>query len=111
MRTYKEISLEFGVPIHILTQRAYKLKFKAYKRGMFNVYTDEQVWELVNYESRQKNKRNHRRKLAIIEFYWKLKTANKVAEFLNISKTTVSNTIKEYLETGCVTVESKLNGQ
>ena len=111
MRTYKEISLEFGIPIYILTQRAYKLKFKAYKKGMFNVYTDEQVWELVNYESRQKNKKNHRRKLAVIEFYWKLKTANKVAEFLNLDRTMVSQTIKEYFETGFVIVESKMNEQ
>lgn len=109
MRTYKQISQEFGIDLHILTQRVHKLKLEAYKKGRENVYTDEQVWQITNYQSRQKNKKNDKRKLAIIEFYWKLKTSNKVAEFLNIDRTTVSNTIKEYLNTGFVVVESKIN--
>jgi len=112
-KTYKQISEENSISITTLTRRVHLLKIKGLFVGREITFTDQQIQELLSYNPRahfeRMDKRNHPRKLAIIEFYLKRKSGRKVAEFMNISRYIVDAAIKEYKTTGTITVESKLS--
>lgn len=112
-KTYKQISEENNIPTTTLTRRVHLLEIKGLFVGREITFTEQQIQELLSYNPRahfeRMDKRNHPRKLAIIEFYLKRKSGRKVAEFMNISRYIVDAAIKEYKTTGTITVESKLS--
>lgn len=113
--TYKDIEKKYGISYSILTDRVRFLGIKGRFKDKKVVFNREQVDDIVNYSSRRQNKKtsndNHSRKFKIIEFYLKGRSGRKVAEFLNMNRKVVYAAIKEYNETGCIIVESKLNNK
>lgn len=111
--TYIQISEKYNVKVSLLTRRVHILNIKGIFVGRKITFNKKQITEILNYNPRahfdRKNAKNHPRKLAIIEFYLKRKSGRKVSEFLNISRYIVDAAIKEYNQTGFVTIESKLN--
>lgn len=111
--TYKEISLEHNIKISILTRRVNILRIKGIFKGRQIDFNKNQIKQLLEYNPKahfeKRNNTNHSRKLAIIEFYQKLKSGRRVATFLHLSRPIVDATIKEYNQTGFITVESKMN--
>lgn len=110
---YEEISKKYNIKVSILTRRVHVLKIKGVFKGRKVYFTKNQISQLIEYNPRFHFERgsniNHSRKLSIIEFYNKLKSGRKVAAFLHISRPIVDAAIKEYNETGSITVESRLN--
>lgn len=111
--TYKEISVKYKIPITTLYRRVHVLRIEGkFKEGKM-AFTKKQVSEIINYVPvifpEHKKTGHHVRKIAIIEFYNKFGGVNKVSRMLNIPRGAVGEAIKEYKETGCITVASKLN--
>lgn len=111
--TYKEISTKYNIPISVLYRRAHVLRLEGKFKGVNIDFNKHQVLELVNYVPvifpESKKVENHVRKIAIIEFYMKFGGVNRVSRMLNIDRGAVGKAIKEYEETGCIVVASKLN--
>jgi hypothetical protein len=111
--TYRQITEKHNINYSTISRRVFLLKIKGLYVGREIRFTQEQVDEIVAYNPRahfeRRCKKNHPRKLRIIEFYLKRKSARKVAEFMNISRSIVDEAINEYKETGFIVVESKLS--
>lgn len=106
MATYNQISKKYGIEKKQLYRAVYGLKIKNTKKD----FTAKEIFEIINYKPPgQSNKKYDRRKITIIEFYEKWGSGRKVAIFLNIERRFVLAAIKEYKETGCLIIESKLN--
>ncbi len=111
--TYKEISTKYNIPVSALYHRVHVLRIEGKFKGVHLTFTKNQVLQLINYVPvifpESKKVKNHVRKIAIIEFYLKFGGVNRVSRMLNINRTAVGNAIKEFEETGCIVVASKLN--
>lgn len=111
--TYKEIEKKYDIKYHDLTDRVGALGIKGKFKSKILHFSKAQVQEILTFAPKKKIKKmsreNHVRKLKIIEFYLKLGSARKTADFLNIGWRIIYPAVREYNETGCVTVESKLN--
>lgn len=111
--TYKEISAKYKIPITTLYRRAHVLRLEGKFKGVNITFNKNQISQLVNYVPvifpESKKTQNHVRKIAIIEFYLKFGGVNRVSRMLNIPRAAVGKAVKEYEETGCITVTSKLN--
>jgi transposase len=110
---YQEISKKYNIKVSVLTRRVSLLKIKGIFKGRKIYFSDGQINQMLEYDTRHhfkiRDNSNHPRKLAFIEFYLKFKSGRRVATFLNTSRKLVDAAIKEYNETGFITVESKLN--
>lgn len=114
--TYREISKKYNITITTLTRRVNVLRLKGRFVNREKFFDESQVKQMVEYDTKAHLKRrpdtkNLPRKLKIIEFYLKLKSARRVSEFLNLSRPIVTHAVKEYNETGFVTVGSKMNDE
>ena len=111
--TYQQISEKYNIKTSVLTRRVHILKIKGIFVGREVAFNKKQIAEILSYNPRahfdRRCTKNHPRKLAVIEFYLKRRSGRKVAEFMNISRYIVDAAIKEYNETGFITVESKMN--
>jgi len=111
--TYKEISVKYNIPVSALYRRAHVLRLEGKFKGVNITFSKKQIKELINYKPvifpEAKKTENHVRKIAIIEFYLKFGGVNKVSRMLNIPRGAVGKAIKEFEETGCIVVASKLN--
>lgn len=111
--TYKEISKKYNISISILTRRVHLLSIKGLFKGREISFNKKQVQQILDYNPRlhfeKMCNKNHPRKFRIIEFYLKRRSGRKVAEFLNMSRHIVDATIREFNETGCIVVASKMN--
>ena len=111
--TYNQISEKYNIKTSVLTRRVHILKIKGIFVGREVAFNKKQIAEILSYNPRahfdRRCTKNHPRKLAVIEFYLKRRSGRKVAEFMNISRYIVDAAIKEYNETGFITVESKMN--
>lgn len=107
--TYNEISSHFGVSKSALTHRVQKLKLKGQTLGIDSTvyFALWQVKKMVQYL--ELNAANHPRKIDIIELYQHGHKGLKIASVLKISVKLTYDCIKEYNNTGCITVESKLS--
>lgn len=111
--TYKQISETYNLPLGTVSRRAHNLKLKGRRVGREKDLNESEVEELLSItfgahlEKIRKN--NHKRKLAIIEFYIRHGEYRKVSKMLNIHINAVSAAINEYNETGFVIVESRMN--
>jgi len=109
MLSYEQISDKYKIKKSILTRRVHVLKIKPYFEGRTVVFNSRQIKQIIEYKRpERKNKKNHKEKLRIIEFYFKLRSARKTAIFLNIGRELVDAAVKEYIQTGTITVESSL---
>jgi len=109
MLTYKQISQKYSIPLSLIYRRVHVLKLKGFKKGREIKFKEDQIYQILYYQPQTNSKQFDRRKLAIIEFYEKFGTGNKVSRFLNIHRNVVNQAIREYNETGFVIVESKMN--
>lgn len=109
MQTYSQIAENYKVDIKLVYRRVHLLKIKGRKDGREVKFTDTQINEILTYQPPTNSKTNDRRKIAIIEFYLRWGTGNKVSRFLNLHRNVVNSAIKEYKENGYITVESKMN--
>lgn len=109
MQTVKQISKEYNISASKIYRRTYVLKIEPRRDGINTLYSSEQVYDIVTYLPPEKSFKNNRRKLTIIEFYQKHGSGNKVAHILNIERKFVQSAIREWKETGCCVVESKMN--
>lgn len=111
--TYNQISEKYNIKTSVLTRRVHILKIKGIFVGRELAFNKKQIAEILSYNPRahfdRRCTKNHPRKLAVIEFYLKRRSGRKVAEFMNISRYIVDAAIKEYNETGCIVVASKMN--
>ena len=111
--TYKEIEDKYGISYSKLTDRVRFLGIKGRFKNKKMTFNKAQVEEIVNFttagSARIAYNRNHPKKFKIIEFYQKRRSARQVAEFLNIDRKYVYATVREYNETGCIVVASKMN--
>ena len=104
--TLKKVSKDTGISISILNKRGWKLglKGKCLGKGSTMYYTAAQINKILNYiKSRDSYK------ITIIELYQSNQTGRNIAKYMKMSVKTVYDCIREYNETGCVTVESKIN--
>lgn len=113
--TYKEISEKYNVTVSTLTGRAFRMKLKPLRYGYNVIFSEEQVKALIEYDPKayleKYRKNNDKRKIRIIEFYFKFKTANRTAIFLNLHRDLVGQTIHEYNKLGYIVVASKMNDE
>jgi len=113
--TYKEISAKYNIPENTLKARATLFKVKGKFFAPYKYFSQDEIDILV--AERKKNpfngitKKNHRRKLGIIESYLKRGSGREVSRVLNIPLEAVLEAIKEFKNTGCLVVESKMNRQ
>jgi len=112
-QTYQQISEKYNISYSKLTDRVRFLGIKGRFKNKKMTFNKIQVEEIVNFttagSARIAYNRNHPKKFKIIEFYQKGRSARKVAEFLNIDRKFVYSTIREYNETDCIVVASKMN--
>jgi transposase len=107
--TLNEISKEEGVDIKILRKRVHRLKIKSLKNGANNIkyYTEPQIKSILNYL--KSPKRMSSVKVTIIEMYQTGRKGRDIARDMKLSTKLAYDCIREYDDTGCVVVESKMN--
>jgi len=107
--TLKKVSKETGISISILNKRGWKLglKGKCLGKGSTMYYTKTQINKMLAYVKTPKSIDSC--KITIIELYQKNQIGRDIAKYMKISVKTTYDCIREYNETGCVTVESKIN--
>ena len=105
----KSVSELTGVTVHALNKRAIKLglKGKCLGRDSTKYYTKFQIERIVS--AHPIRYKNHWRKLDIIEMYMQNKTGREISEIMNISVKLTYDCIREFNETGCIVVESKIS--
>lgn len=111
--TYKEISVKYNIPVSKLYRIVHTLRLEGkFKKALLD-FNKDQVNKIISYKPiifpENKKVLNHVRKIAIVEFYIKFGGIRKVSRMLNIGRDSVSAAIKEYEQTGCIVVASKLN--
>ena len=99
----------------LIYRRVHVLKIKGIIKNRKMTLNSEQIYDILNYNPKahieKMKKDNHPRKLAIIEFYLKRGSGRKVSDMLHISRHFVNAAIREYNETGTITVSSRLNNE
>jgi len=111
MKNYKDLVAESGLTLSVLYHRVHALKIKGLYIGQAMYFNDKQVKKILNYKSPERESfKYHKRKLRIVEWYERYKSARKVSYMLNIHRDYVTTVAKEMVETGgFITVESKMN--
>lgn len=108
----QEISDSSNINFDNVYYRARKLKLKPRRISHAYYYTTEQKDLIVNFTPHKKpNKKNSRKKITYIEFFFKQGTAGAVAKTLNASRYYVQMAINEWNKDECITVESKMNNE
>lgn len=105
----KMISELTGVSVYALNRRAIKLNIKGKCTGNDSTryYTRFQIERIV--AAHPITYANHWRKIDIIEMYLRDKTGREISEIMNISVKLTYDCIREFNETGCIIVESKIS--
>lgn len=109
--TYQEIADIFGVTKGALAHRVHRLGIKGRTLSDDGTifFTVKQVAKITACYSIKAE--NHPRKLDVIELYHKGYKGRVIAEVLKMSAKLSYDCIREYRQTGCVIVESKLNSK
>src|SRR6478735_6166765 len=107
--TYSQISENFGVTKSGLQHRVHRLGLKGRTLSDDGTiyFTQKQVDKIV--DCYKITFENHPRKLDVIELYQSGKKGRDIAIILRMRNVLTYNCIRDYNETGCVTVESKIN--
>jgi Zn-dependent peptidase ImmA (M78 family) len=108
-RTLKQLSKELGLSVQILNKRSWKLGLKGVCLGKDGTryYTEAQINRIVSYLKPLKKVSSI--KIQIIELYQNNMNGRYISKFMKISTVTTYDTIREYNETGFITIASKLN--
>lgn len=111
LRSIQQIADTSELNFEAIYYRAKKLGIRGKKISRAIRYTEEEIQKILNFETNKKptHQRNSRKKITYLEFYFKQGNAANVYRTLNASRFYVEMAIKEWEETGCVTVESKMN--
>ena len=107
--TTKELSKISGERINTITRRVGRLKIKGIFLGDKQVYfTKHQALRILN-EHKKYSIKNNPDKIKIVEMYFSRCGIKNIPDIVNVTKNAVEMCLKEFKETGCVTVESSLN--
>lgn len=108
-KTLAEISEETGLNTQLLNKRVRKLGLKRGRIGANGrrYYTEEEVKKILAYIKPPKKVSSA--KITIIELYQSGMTGRDIAKNMKLSIKLSYDCIREYNDTGCVIVESKLN--
>jgi len=107
--TYNQIANDYGVSKSAIQHRVHRLGL----RGRILTddgtifFTSKQVEKIVDCYTLTKE--NHPRKIQIIELYQADRIGRTIASILKISTKLTYDCIREYNNTGCVIVESKIS--
>lgn len=107
--TLKQISEVTGSTIHSLNRRALKLGLKGRCLGNDSTkyYTRFQINRIV--QAAPITYKNHWRKIDIIEMYNQGFSGHDISKIMNISIKLAYDCIREFNETECIIVESKMS--
>jgi biotin operon repressor len=111
MMTYDEISEKYKMPIRELRRSASYLKIKGIYVGKTKSFTKEEIELIIRHKvkSSPKYRLYNKRKIAMVQSYFKYGSCTKVAKLLKLDRGAVNKAVKEYQSTGYIIVESKLN--
>lgn len=113
--SYQYLYTKYGIEKNKAINIAYRLQIprirKRVKRGVRVYFTEENAQKIIDWRPIQQSseKKHHRRKITIIEAYIEKPTVKGVARTLRINHESVRAAVKEWEDTGCITVESSLN--
>ncbi len=111
MLSYEEISKQYDISIRELKRSASDLKIKGFQLGKYKIFNEREINYLIRNKSSvsPKHKLYNKRKIEILETYFRLKSCNKVSKCLKINRDAVSLVVKEFLHTEHIIVESIIN--
>jgi hypothetical protein len=107
--TYEDIEKKYGIKKTILYKRVSYLGMNKNHRGRNGIafFDQNQVYKILDHKPI--NYKIHSRKIQIIELYQSGLIGRKISEILRISTKLSYDCIREYNETNCIIVESKIN--
>lgn len=109
--TITELQIKFNVSYSKLTKLISTNNISGFWFGRCKKYDENEIeLNLKDYNEGRttSNLMYDSKKITIIEFYKKYGSIRKVASMLSLGRATVTRTIDEYNDTGCVEVDSKL---
>lgn len=111
MLSYEEISEQYNISVRELRRSASDLKIKGFLLGKYKVFNEREINYLIRNKNTAspKHKLYNKRKIEILDTYFRLKSCNKVSKCLKINKDAVSLVVKEFLYTEHIIVESSIN--
>jgi hypothetical protein len=107
--TYNDIAKKYGIKKTILYKRVFNLGIKGSRIGRDGIayFNQNEVYKILDHKPI--NYKIHSRKIQIIELYQSGIIGRNIAEILRISTKLTYDCIREYNETNCIIVESKIN--
>jgi hypothetical protein len=105
---YNEISEKTNVPKSTLSKHVSKNKIKGRQIGLLIYFTESQIFQIIS-GIRPKNTKSHSRKIQVIELYLMGVTGRDIAKALAMSTKLTHDCIREFNESECIVVESKMN--
>jgi hypothetical protein len=107
--TYNDIEEKYGIKKTILYKRVSHLGLNKNHRGKNGIafFSQDDVYKIL--DKKTINYKLHSRKIQIIELYQSGIIGRNIANMLRISTKLTYDCIREYNETNCIIVESKMN--
>lgn len=113
MMTYGDISVKYGISKRYLHDVVKVLCLYTGGRtadgGKTVAFDDDTVYQIVNYRPQKNDLKYNKRKIALIGYYQVLHNTGKCARMVKMDLALAREAVKEFHETGCVVVESKMN--
>lgn len=106
-KTYNQISEEYGLSYVQITKRVRKLQIKGICFNNQKFFTPSQVKKIIAFGD--EDARTQSRNIFVIEYYLKGFGGVTISRLLGMSTNIVFEVIKEYNDTGCITVHSKID--
>lgn len=108
--TYPQIAKITGKNIGNIRSLAHKLCIeRVLIKGTTYIFQDGVDIIQSHFQPKTPRTKNSRIKIRIMETYFKTFSCRSVAKTCSISKATVGEIVKEWEDTGCITVESSIN--
>ncbi len=104
MYSYSTISSQYNISINHLYEQAQRFNIVQGIGG----FSESQVQLLINYY-RYPTPKNSKKKIEILEFYLGYQNIKETANVFDVSQHYVRAIKREYLKTGCLVIESKMN--
>ena len=107
---YEQIAKKYNLTIPLIYRRVFVLKLKGRIIRKKIYLSQPQIDKIVNYKRPKKdNLKNNKRKLTIIEWWFRTPSYRKISYILNIPRKLVTEAVREFEDTGFIVVESKMN--
>lgn len=108
--TYPQIAKLTGKKIPNIRSLAHKLSIeRVLIKGTTHIFQDGVDTIQAHFQPKTPRTQNARVKIRVMERYFETFSCRSVAKTCSISKATVGKIVKEWEDTGCITVESSIN--